>query len=220
LPNTLGWIHREVFDFEEALRLNREGIGMAREFGFSEGEVNSRINLAHDCIAAGDAPSAGEHLQAAEGLLRTDSWFRWVYRTRLESEFAHYWLARGDLQRAGLAAEKALELAQSLRRRKYIAWTRKLLGDIAVAEERYAGAQAQYAGGLQALEGHPCPSVEWQIFDALARMHARLHRNEAADENRARARDTLRRLADSLRDERLRALFLASRPARELKVPG
>ena len=47
-PNTLGWVHRELGDFETALRLDTEGAQIARENGYAKPEANSHVNLAPD----------------------------------------------------------------------------------------------------------------------------------------------------------------------------
>ena len=62
LPNTLAWLHSEMFDVEEALRLNREGSIIAREMNFPEGDVNSQINLALNYLGLDEPNSAREHL--------------------------------------------------------------------------------------------------------------------------------------------------------------
>ena len=54
LPNTLAWLHSEMFDIEEALRLNLEGSIIAREMHFPEGDVNSQINLALNYLSLGE----------------------------------------------------------------------------------------------------------------------------------------------------------------------
>jgi hypothetical protein len=42
LPSTLGWLHGEMFDIEEALRLNREGSAIARETKFPKATRTGR----------------------------------------------------------------------------------------------------------------------------------------------------------------------------------
>ena len=58
------WLHADIFDFEEAFRLNQEGAAIARELKFPEGEANSYINLAANYLVLGEPerrqrPSAG-----------------------------------------------------------------------------------------------------------------------------------------------------------------
>ena len=124
LPNTLGWLHGEMFDTEEALRLNREGSAIAREMKFREGDANSQINLAFNHLSVGEPNTALEHLSCAAALLVQDEWFRWVYTIRLHAGYAEYWLAKEDPQGAAASATASLELAASTRRRKHVAWAR------------------------------------------------------------------------------------------------
>ena len=103
---------------------------------FPEGDVNSRINLALNCLGLGELDRADEHLSAAGTLLAEDEWFRWVYMIRFHSARAEYWLAKGNPPEAGACATASLDLAKTTRRLKYIAWARKLLGDVSAMEDR------------------------------------------------------------------------------------
>jgi tetratricopeptide (TPR) repeat protein len=218
LPNTLGWLHADIFDFEEAFRLNQEGAAIARELKFPEGEANSYINLAANYLVLGEPERAKDHLLAAEGMLEGDAWFRWVYNIRLQAKFAEYWMARGDLQRAATYIAASLELARSTKRRKHIAWAQKLLGDVAAMEERHEQAVHDYEAGLSALKDHPCPSVEWRILLSLSNSKESLHKSDEAHRCRALAQELMRRLAESISEGRLRTTFLRSKPARDLRV--
>jgi len=218
LPNTLAWLHSEMFDIEEAVRLNGEGIIIAREMNFPEGDVNSRINLALNHLGLGEPNRADEHLAAAGRLLAEDEWFRWVYTIRFHSARAEYWLAKGNPAEAGTCAMASLDLARTTRRRKHVAWARKLLGDVAAMEDRPREAVAHYEAGLSTLQRHPCPSVQWKISAALAAAHARLHQSEEAEECRAATQRVLRDLAASIREGPLQTRFRQSRIVREFRA--
>jgi len=218
LPNTLAWLHSEMFDVEEALRLNREGSVIAREMNFPEGDVNSEINLALNYLSLNEPNSAREHLAAAETLLAQDEWFRWVYTIRFQAAYAEYWLMKGDPGEAARYATASLNLAGGTRRRKHIAWARKLLGDVAAMEDRPREAAAHYQAGLSELERHPCPSVQWKILAALAAVHIKLHQPREAEESRAATRRALRELAGSIREAPLQNRFTGSRVVREYGV--
>ena len=218
LPNTLGWLYADVFAFEEALRLNEEGAAIARELKFPEGEANSHINLAANYLVLGEPQRAKEHLDTAERALQDDNWFRWVYQIRLQAQYAQFWITKGDPARAALHAVASLDMARTTRRRKHIAWARKLLGDVAVIEERPEDAAHEYEAGLDVLKGHPCPSVEWKIALSLARLKACLHQANASEEYLNLSREVMRRLAESISDNGLRATFVTSKPARDLRL--
>ena len=105
LPNTLAWLHGEMFDIEEALRLNREGSLIAREMHFPEGDVNSQINLALNYLSLGEPDRARDHLSAAETLLADDEWFRWVYTIRFHAAFAEVLVVEGRSSRSRQVCE-------------------------------------------------------------------------------------------------------------------
>jgi tetratricopeptide (TPR) repeat protein len=215
LPNTLAWLHGEMFDTEEALRLNLEGSLLAREMHFPEGDVNSQINLALNRLSLGEPDRARDHLSAAETLLAGDEWFRWVYTIRFHAVYAEYWLSKGNPAEADRCAKASLELASATRRRKHIAWARKLLGDVAAMEDRPRDAVASYVAGLSQLQHHPCPSVQWKISAALAATHAKLRQSEETAHWRAATQHVLRELAASIREGPLQIRFRQSRVARE-----
>jgi tetratricopeptide (TPR) repeat protein len=216
LPNTLGWLHGEMFDIDEALRLNREGSVIAREMNFPEGDANSQINLAFNHLSLGEPDNAFEYLACARALLAQDEWFRWVYTIRLHAGYAQYWLAKEDPQQAAASATASLKLAASTRRRKHVAWARKLLGDVANMQDHPLEAVEWYQAGLSELEGHPCPMVEWKILSALAETHAVLKRTEDSQQSRAAARQCLDNLGDSIRDRAQSERFRHSRAVRDL----
>ena len=197
--------------------MNKEGVAIARELKFAEGEANSHVNLASNYLTLGEPECAKEHLDAAERASQGENWFRWLYQTRLQAQYAQFWMARGDPRRAASYAAASLDAARSTRRRKYIAWARKLLGDVAVMEERHEDAAQEYEAGLQVLRGHQCPSVEWKIALSLARLKACLHQSDSSEDYLNLSREIMRRLAGSTSDDGLRAIFVKSKLARDLR---
>ena len=53
MPNCIGWIHRELEDFEGALKYDREGLDVGRQYHVLEAEANSLINLGIDYTCSG-----------------------------------------------------------------------------------------------------------------------------------------------------------------------
>jgi tetratricopeptide (TPR) repeat protein len=216
IENTQAWLLTELFDTEAALRLNTEAVQASHDFGDVEAECMSRINAARDYMVLGEPQQAWEHLRQAEALYEQDVWFRWIYYPRLQAEMASYWISRGDLVQALSHAQESLEQASRTQSRKRMAWARRLLGDIALLEHRLADALGEYNNGLQLLEHHPCPMVEWRILQPAAGAANLLGDSAGHSVLLARARAVVQMLADSARDDTLRRTFLRSRPIREL----
>jgi tetratricopeptide (TPR) repeat protein len=217
-PNTLGWLHRELQDLEGALELDLEGVRFTREIGDTESEINSRINAGQVFLLLGDADSAFEHLERARLLLAPFQWFHWLFETRLEAEWASYWIARGDTRQAESHARAALEITRRSLVRKYVAWSRRLLGDIAAMEERAADARREYDAALGVLAQYPAPGVEWVVRQSLAAWARKTGDMALAGEEAAHAGAIIRELANSVPDGNLREKLLGSRAARELKA--
>ena len=216
VPNALGWLHRELFDMETALKWDGDGARISREIGCDEAEANSHVNLGHDYLTVGELARAYEHLEEAAKIFDRDVWQRWRYNLRLEAERASYWIARGDLKQAAAHAAASLEQSKATLSRKHWAWGHKLLGDIALFEDRATDARYEYEQALSILERHSCPLIEWKILLAASDAACRLRETSSADSFRARARHVVRSLAESITEPSLRQRFQASKPIRDI----
>jgi tetratricopeptide (TPR) repeat protein len=209
-PNTLGWAYQELQEVETALQLNREGTQVAHENRYGKPEANSHVNLAHLYLDVGESQNALKHLHEAERIFEADVWFRWRYNIRLKAEMARYWMRQGDTRKAAALAAESLALAEPRNARKHMAWAHKLLGDIAVVEERFADGRREYETALSVLRYHRCPTIEWKILLAAAGMASAYHDAPLAERYRGRCRTLVQSLADSITEDRLRQGFLKS----------
>lgn len=217
IPNTLGWLHRELFDLEGALAFDLEGVRLSQQIDDNEAEINSRINAGQIHLLMGEHDRAFEQLQHAQSLLDRFNWFTWVFRIRLEAEFASYWLVRGDLPKADAHVSKSLDISTRALCRKHMAWGFKIKAHIAALDDRFDDARRGYEDALSVLSGHRCPPVEWQIRQAYGEFLSRCAGESAAGDYQIRqARAVVNSVAGSVPDERLRQALLASRPVRDL----
>ena len=202
-----------MFDTANALRLDLDAVRMAVEFGDIEAECNSHINAARDYLTLGEPHKALPHLQQAEARYQGDVWFRWVYYPRLQAEMASYWLTQGNLHNARDCATRSLAEAERTSCRKRVAWARKLLGDIAVLEDRPDEAAGEFAQALALLDRHACPTVEWQVLRSAAAAASLVHSDDAPV-LAARASAVVQSLARSIRDPEMQTRFLRAQPVR------
>jgi len=214
-PNTLGWVHRELQDLDTAMSLDRLGVQTARENGYAKPEAYSHVNLAQDYMALGDTTHVLEHLNRATELFGADVWFRWRYHMRAKAELARYWLVQGDHRKAQAYASESIAIAEPRKTRKHLAWGYKILGDVALAEERMEDAHAQYQTALDLLERYRNPLIHWRVLHAAAEAASARHDSDLADQYRRRCRQVINSLAESLTDGQLRRQFLGSRPIRQ-----
>ena len=213
-PNTIGWLHGELADFDSALRLNAEGVQAGRESDTPETEANSHINLASAYLELGDSTRAWEHLCEGERILKREDhvdWLRWRFNIRLDLEIARYWIARADAAQGQARAAEALARAERFKARKHMAGAHKLLGDLAFLTDRLADAAREYDTALAILKQYPCPLLEWKVLLSGAQVARRSKDLRRADDLFARSRATVACIADSVRDDRIRQGFLQSR---------
>lgn len=205
IPNTLGWIYGEMFDDQTSFRLNTDGVKIAQENHFPEGEANARINLALQHIALGELDHADSHLREGERILNeqnTTIWLRWRFNIRLRGAQAAYWLAKGETARAADSARVSLDLAGKARAHKHVAVARKILGDIAVKEERPRDAVHEYKQAAKVLRESPCPILAWRVLSALANAEPK-----SRELYTGAAQTVLDFLAGNIRDAHQRRLF-------------
>ena len=212
LSNTLAWLCREIHDIDASLRLGQAAVKQAHDMQVRDAEVHAHINLAGDYLELLDTRRAGDHLRAAQRLVTQEHIFQWRQMIRVEEVSAAFWLASGDIEKAAAHAISALEQAKQTLSRKHIAWSRKLLGDVAAHQERHAQAVHSYEAALKILAAHPCPLIEWKILSAMADSLCSPRQSTRAAAIRDRALAVKLSLAESIADEKLRRGFLAGHP--------
>jgi class 3 adenylate cyclase/tetratricopeptide (TPR) repeat protein len=217
LLNTLGWLWAEVGDVERATDFNRRAAGRARKVGFPETIANSELNLADLLLAGGDLAAATELLDGVLDLVRrptVSEWMKWRYSTHLFASLGDLALARGDPAKADEWAAQALEIATRTGSRKYLVKGWRLRGEIAMARRRWEEAETALRETLTIAQQIGNPTQLWKTHVAIARLRDATEDGEAGRQGYRRAREVIERVAQSLRDPRLRASLEASAPIR------
>jgi tetratricopeptide (TPR) repeat protein len=208
VPNCLGWIHRELQDYEGALAHDRKGVEVARGAGVPEAQANSAINLVVDHFQTGDIEEAKLNIQRAESILAQDHWLRWRFDLRLCAARVEQTMLRPD-------ALALLEKATRYGARKYVADAHRLLARIAMVEGDAEAAEAELNSAIQILRDYPAPLVAWKTHLAMGRLQVQLGHPEAACAAFGEAATVIRYIAGNIADARLRQIFLSSEPVRE-----
>src|SRR5258706_537581 len=219
MPNCIGWLHRELQDFEGALKHDQEGLKIGRQYHCLEAEANSLINLGRDHTHAGRAEETVAAFTEVREIFERDAWFRWRYNIRLEAATATHWLRRKDLGQAQTFAERLLEAAQHYGAHKYITEAHRLKARIAIADGDPAQAELEFALALEELRRYPVPLLEWRTHADQGRLKTKLGDQAAARRSFAQAAEIIKSCAESVTDENLRATFLNS-PAVQAVMTG
>jgi tetratricopeptide (TPR) repeat protein len=209
--NSVGGVHLDLFDCDEAVRIGLEGDELAQKmWPWPEPRAHALLKVARAHLLRGELALTAEFLGRARGLLDADVWGRWrwhIVLERVEGELALVLGRRDDAWRhAGLSAEMAVRSASL----KHVASARRLQGEILAAHDRLdeAAAALEEAGALAERLGTPVEA--WRAGAELGTLLARMGRDAEAERHYGRAADTLDAVARGLRTSGLRRSFLAA----------
>lgn len=216
MPNCIGWLHRELQDFEGAQKYDQQGIEISREHHVLEAEANSLINLGIDYTHAGEAEKTVSAFHEVRDIFERDAWFRWRYNIRLEAATAEHWLRQGDLEKALEFALRLHQVAAEYESHKYICVAHKLMAEIEIARGDLAQADKHFAAALEELRIYPAVLVAWKTYAELGRLKLKLGDHAAAQEAFAKAAEIVNSIAANVNNESLHTTFMNSAAVREV----
>ena len=207
-PNCIGWIYRELYDFESAHKYNEDGIEVSRRHHVLEAEANSLINRGIDCTHAGAHQETAAAFHEVRDIFERDAWFRWRYNIRFEAAMAEHWLSQGDAGKAREFVDRLYATATEHEVHKYIAVAHQLMAKVAIANGELAEAEKQFDAALAELSNYPAPLVTWKVHAARARLKSQLGDAAGAQESSEHAKEIVNFIAANVNDEKLRTTFL------------
>jgi serine/threonine protein kinase/tetratricopeptide (TPR) repeat protein len=209
-PNCIGWIYRELYDFESARKYNEEGIEVARRHRVLEAEANSLINRGIDHTRDGQHEQTAVAFHDARDIFDRDAWFRWRYNIRLEAGLAEHWLRQNDLEKAREYVDRLMATAVEHEVHKYIAVAHNLMARISVRAGELEDAEKHFDAALNELRDYPAPLVAWRVHAGRARLKSKMGDVAGAEEASARATEIINLIASNVKDENLRNTFLSA----------
>jgi tetratricopeptide (TPR) repeat protein len=209
-PNCIGWIYRELHDFESARKYNEEGIEVARRYHVMEAEANSLINRGIDHIRDGEHEQTAVTFHEVRDIFERDAWFRWRYNIRLEAAMAEHWLRQGDLEKAREFAERLMAAATEHEVHKYIAVAHNLMARVSMKAGDLEAAEKHFDAAVAELDDYPAPLVEWRVHAGRARLKSKMGDEAGAVDAAARASEIIDLIAGNVKDEKLRNTFLSA----------
>jgi predicted ATPase/DNA-binding SARP family transcriptional activator len=209
LLNTRGWVHQEIFNLQESLRLNAEGVRVAHDLGEIESEANALANLGTDYLWLSDLSRAEECFVETWALLEKQfGGYRWRWRTRLLAACGELHLARGEAVEALGYADQCLELAARTSSRKNQVKGWKLKGEGLAALGRLDEAAGWLRKAVVVAEEIGNPPLTWKSRYALGGVLECQGRLLEARREYRLAVDAIEGTAASLSDLALRETFL------------
>ncbi|MGA9176266.1 MAG: adenylate/guanylate cyclase domain-containing protein [Desulfobacterales bacterium] len=112
--NTLGWVHAEIGEFQDAVRLNKQSLEEAISTGDPEIIHNAQINLGENYLAINDLSGAKDMLESVWQEVKKPgiSYTRWRYKTRLLIAMSELYGRLGDNKKGLDSIRKAMNLTR------------------------------------------------------------------------------------------------------------
>jgi class 3 adenylate cyclase/tetratricopeptide (TPR) repeat protein len=213
VPNSIGGVHLELFDLDEAIRLNLEGAEVAQQlwpWPEPRGHSLLKVGLAH--LERGEHGLAEAFFRRAWALLEEDIYLRWRWHIPLLRARGELALAEERVDEAWTYASQSLEMATQTDSRKHRARAQRLQGEILAASDRLDEAARTLEASVRLAESLRTPREVWLGKAALGKALARIGREKEAEMQFIQAVHTIQAIADKLQTPNLRRSFLAAEP--------
>jgi tetratricopeptide (TPR) repeat protein len=218
VPNLPGGVHLELFDLDEALRINLEAYEKACEFSpWTEPRGHSLTKAGLAYLERGDLALAENFfLRAAELLEDRDEFFRWRWQIVLLRARGELALARGWHEEAWKFASESFDLASTTVSRKHITRAQLLQGEILAASGRLEEAAATLNASARLAEKIRTPREIWMARAALGRVLSKQGKDTEAEQSFVKAVGALQKVASKLSTPRLRKSFVSAELVRDI----
>jgi class 3 adenylate cyclase/tetratricopeptide (TPR) repeat protein len=216
-PNVMGGVYLELYDLDEAIRLNVEGDEVAQKvFPWPEPRGHSllKAGLAH--FERGDHALADEFFRRAWTLLDADTWYRWRWHIPLLRARGELALVEGRSDEAWDYAARSLDIAAKCDAQKHVARAQRLQGEILAATGRFDDAARMLQASVALAAEIGTPREVWLGKAALGRVLARLGSDRDAEVQLVQAAETIEGIAGRLTMASLRRSFLGAEPVLEV----
>jgi class 3 adenylate cyclase/tetratricopeptide (TPR) repeat protein len=219
IPNLIGGVHLELFDFDEALRLNLEGAEVAqRLFPWPEPRAHALVKAGLAHLYRRESGPAEACFRRAEALLEADTWVRWRWHIALLHACGELALTQGRHDQAWSYATQSLALATQTGSRKHVARTQRLQGEVLAARGQLEAAAQALVTSVHGAEQIQTPREVWLGQAALGKVLAQLGRDKEAEAQLTQATQTIEAIAAHVPIPRLRHSFLSAAPVLEVYV--
>lgn len=207
VPNTYGSILADVCLYDRALDRNLQSLEATRRSSLRpvrEAELQTLLNLAGDHLGLGRLDDARARLEEVRRKSQDVEYARFRLLVRLHALDAELALAQEQPERARMAAESCLLLAEKHGQLKYDVRGRIVLARALAALGRRAAALKAARSALTSAEKLDLPALTWRAAWAAFQIGG-------GARDKVRAQKAVLRLAAGL-DEPLRAAFLSAVP--------
>jgi DNA-binding winged helix-turn-helix (wHTH) protein/tetratricopeptide (TPR) repeat protein len=196
----LAWLHEVASDFER-MRGLFESVYRQTQAG-QTAHIGATIGLGHAYL------ELKQYDRALDCFNEITKWLEdgrmtmdWIYYAYLHHGLSLYWFEQGNYAEARDHAQRTYQLVSQSGEVTYSALGKRILAEIAMAEQDYEQAEAELAQAFEVVRGAEAPFVEWRVWQTAAHLHSA--KGEHAEAARAWecSLTILNRLADSLGED-------------------
>jgi class 3 adenylate cyclase/tetratricopeptide (TPR) repeat protein len=162
---------REIYDLEEARRRSEESLTIkGRSTSFHMPWMNALVDLIQTDVLAGEIGAAEARWRELwEEVVATPAWEQWLLAGRMAALRAQIALASESPEATAEWAERAIAMARRVRRVKYEAVARGVLGGALLAMGRSEDALRELRAAVSGADGLGNPAGRWRARADLAR---------------------------------------------------
>jgi tetratricopeptide (TPR) repeat protein len=216
-PNCIAGVHLELYDLDEAIRLNEEGDDVSKRlWRWPEPRGHSLVKLGLSHLCRGDHARARDAFEQAWRLLDEDPWARWRWQIPLLAARGELALAEHRLDEAWSFAGESLDLATRTDARKHMARAQGLQGRVLDAQGRLDEAARVLRASIRLAETVKTPREAWMGRAALGRVSYQMGSDKDAEALFTEAARTIETIAGGLTTLSLRSGFLGAPPVAEV----
>jgi tetratricopeptide (TPR) repeat protein len=193
------WLYKQTTSWAQGCALAEQARAQALRTGHHYGQLLSLVLLGWVHLGLGASQRAFHYFSEMthqKGHVLMDLLVRLLRHQGL----SEYWLAEGEYGNARREARQLCELAAQPGERTYLAFGRRILAEVALAERQWGEAEEEISRALVVLEGVDAPLAEWQVYATAAQLHQQRGRTAEAGRCWSRSATVLNRLANSLGD--------------------
>ena len=221
--NTMGWLYGELQDHRQAMEWNMQGLDVAikANFPIPEVENNARLNLADNLLALGRLEEAEKQFKKVEQVARNprplDKFMLWRYSQHLFHSYGELWFIRGYLDKALAYADECLALAQKSNSQKNIVKSKRLRGQVFLAQGKPAEAEQELSIALEIAHKVGNPTQLWKTYAVLGNLRQAQGRSDEARQVYGDALSIIEIMATSLKNQSRKDTFMSSNLVQEIR---
>jgi tetratricopeptide (TPR) repeat protein len=213
---------REIYDLEEARRRSEESLTIkGRSTSFHMPWMNALVDLIHTDVLAEEIGSAETRWRDLwDDVVATPAWEQWLLAGRMAALRSQMALASEGPEAAAEWAERAIAMARRVRRVKYEALARAVLGRALLALGREQDALRELRAAVRGADALENPAGRWRAKADLALALLATGDEDGAEAAFREAAGIIHETAASLAPERAERFRSAPPVAEILKTAG